>query len=219
MMEAAMASPPPERDQHTPGPCWATIWVSPRNTIRRVIDEGGHALATHLLGAASGVVWMLNGGIDSWFGPGATVPFRLVVSGVLGSIVGVAFLYVTGQVLAAVGRMLGGDGTAEDLRPAFAWGIVPALVAMFVAGPSLRWVVATVGSEVNAGRAAPLELLLMGLCLLLIWVAGGLWSWVTLSKCIAEIHRFSAWRGLACVVAIQVLPVVIGVLVAGMMSL
>lgn len=95
-------------------------------------------------------------------------------------------------------RFFGSDiPTAAKFGLAVLVGPLLGLAGVFVGG----FMSSVIGRMLGAADAPlPDHLLLPSLAVLIgatIMVIGGVWSLVTMTKCVAEAHRFSAWRALA----------------------
>ena len=195
-----------------------TIWLWPRATIRRIVasDPKRHVLL--LAGTCYALAalttqrsleavpsWNLpprkyftSGLFVQWlvalYNPTGVWPSReaeIATFVVLGAPVGIVWLYVCGAIVKWTGRLFGGTATAVDVRAAIAWAQVPFIVApvfSILASPSSSSAPCTncdVGSLFVFG--------VFGYAGLVIW------TFVLLVKCVAQVHRVSAWRGLGAV--------------------
>lgn len=191
---------------------WITIWTRPRATIRRIVDVDPRYQVVFLAGLAGA----LSGLESAWSRPPTSAapgigswPILVVLSVVIGGILGVIGLYINGVLLKWSGEMLGGSATYGEVRAALAWGQVPAIVAMAAGTISIL-----------LGAGAPLTALAGGslrgtsLGSTLFNAVLGLWSFVITLKCLGEVHRFSAWRALGAmaVVLLAVFVIALGVL-------
>lgn len=188
-----------------------SIWVRPRPTIRKIVDSDPDRLVLLLAGTwytlttlmarqwwsltphktvrprnyfASGlwVQWLLaiSNPAGTWPSPGAEV-LTIVL---LGGILGIVWLYANGALLKWTGQLLGGRADSFEVRAAFAWGTIP-----WIASSSCGLYY---GVPAQSGAFWPYSL---GLYVMLY-----IWGIVVLTKCVSEVHRFSAWRGLGAVV-------------------
>jgi hypothetical protein len=199
-------------DSTTP---FLTIWTRPRATIRSVVDSDPtrYVLLLAAIESASATLYVqkimeqqaptlhhplawyyLRGGLFvEWLvalcvpeSISTSRPTQVMVLLALGAIFGIGWLYVLGTILKWTGRLFGGTATSLEARAAIAWGQIPTILA-----PAFG---------IFAFRPAPCSN--CGLGFLLATGFGILVSWgfVSLIKCVAEVNRFSAWRGLGAVV-------------------
>jgi hypothetical protein len=191
-----------------------TIWTRPRATIRKIVDSDPtrHVLLlagiVYVLAALLVQRWLeatppqnlqprsyfLSGMFVQWlvalYNPTGVWPSRMaeiMTFVVLGVVLGIGWLYFCGAILKSTGRLFRGTATAIEVRAAIAWGQTP-WIAAFVSGSLWR-------IEANASRnetASPYPLLF--------YMVFFTWGFVTLIKCVSEVHHFSAWRGLGAVV-------------------
>ena len=175
---------------------WLSIWLWPRRTIRQIVGADpryGLPLIVVLAGLARG----LGTAVSANAGDTVTLPTILILAAVLGPLGWLLSIYVGGALLRWVGSWLGGEGEAEEVRAALAWATVPtiymlplwlAMIALFGAG--------LFASDIPRLQANPL-LAVPLLAFSLLDVGAALWAQVLLFLGLAEVHRFSVWRGLA----------------------
>jgi len=173
---------------------WFTIWISPRATIRRIVDADPDRFVLGIAwvaGALAALDIELSG--QQIPGRGALVadwlssfgPFGLGALAFTLGLVGVAMLYILGGLYRWSGGMLGGTARTVEVRSALAWAQVPAIYV------TVFGVIAAL-----AGPAAPLqpgELPSFSLWSLARIVLD-LWALAIPLKTLGEVHRFSAWR-------------------------
>lgn len=206
-----------------------TIWIRPRDTIRRIVDTNPtrHVL---LLAALSGAAESLDRAIGEGMGDRVSLPIVLVIVLALGPIGGIVTLYVGGWLLRRTGSWLGGVATVEEVRAALAWATIPTTLSRFLSSLVLIAVFrdeafTTLTPSTDALLAArPLLELLVGVLLVGIVVVGvvlGVWSLVISLKCLGEVHRFSAWRALgamAIAFAVILIPVLLVVFILNLLG-
>jgi hypothetical protein len=140
---------------------------------------------------------------------GASV-FGGVISGLIG-------LFLFGLLVRVSGRWLGGTGTAGRLRTAIAWACVPSVVSLALWIPEY-WIF---GRELFSADTPIMDerpFTLVGFAVLQIVL--GVWGLVILTKGVAQIHGFSAWRSLsAMIVAVLLIVLPVLALAIGIASL
>ncbi len=194
-MDTVAIAPP------VPSP-WLTIWLSPRRTIRRVID--GEAGATWWPVVALSALGQAIGALA--FDPDGSLAvsrsFMPVTIGIAQTIFGVV---VGPFLLAFVGGWLGGDADPSDIRHAIVWGNVPFAVAAVGWIPLALWFR---GSLSDPNADIPLALVPFMLAL----GVAALWSVVTQILALAEVQRFSVWRAIASVLILMIPVFLLGLL-------
>ena len=176
-----------------------SLWIAPRDTMRRLVDTDP---AGYVIGLA-----MLRGGLGrleiAWFSalsrrtPLSPVwPVGVAIGVVLGAIVGVIGLYVGAWLLGFFCRILGGVSSAIEMRAALAWSHLPGITAATV---SIALVLlGTVSppefkhSRLPVMTGSTIELMLLNAVLI------G-WGVVVQLNCVGEVNRFSAWRALGAI--------------------
>jgi hypothetical protein len=171
------------------------MWFAPRRTLRAILDSGDRR-AVLPLAAALGVSQALDQAANHDMGARAGLPAILATGIAVGAVAGPLVLLLAGSVLRWTGSWLGGRGSAVELRTGLAWGQVPAVSALPL------WVPVILAGGREVFRAAP-ELSASATATVLacgIAMAGAaLWGAATSVLCVAEAHRFSAWKGLGTV--------------------
>lgn len=209
-----------------------TIMIRPRATMRRVLDSLPDDLAIPLIVLATVSQFIVDEDYTRLAAALDTAPVLmggLIIIGVvaLGGGTTIALFYVFSFLVAQIGRLLGGSGTAERVRSGLAWGTVPFAWALLFRAPARalggETLITTVYSRGNGGSF--LESLNPDagfffpiLTLVLLEAAAAVWYLVLSSKCVGEAHRFSAWRGLASLVLgifIPLIALLITVITAG----
>ncbi len=185
---------------------WLTIWYMPRITMRAILDTDPKkdvlliAILIGLVSFFSGMLWAMMSTPDLVFmliGLGITV--------ILGPIVGLAWLYIMGGILWFTGMLLGGQGTAEEIRTALAWGNIPTLAfsallipVMLIFGVALPSPAELMLSDTVAPSAGPL--LTIASCLFLLTIPLFLYGfYYVFLQSLGEAHQFSGWRAFGSV--------------------
>lgn len=180
---------------------WFKIWIKPRETIREIINYNPDYLVIPLaiiagLGRALDRTWMsMIDSYDLYFGV-----FLVLVGGPLA---GVVSIYIGGELFSWIGKRLGGNGSAKEVRTALAWATIPWVLVLVI--DIFQMVIIKIFYSSNPLRyravieSSPTGLLptIYGAGLIVIGLATGVWLLVLLIKCVAEAHKFSSWRSLA----------------------
>ncbi len=177
---------------------WKTIWFQPRMTVRYFLDNGKphHPLyIILLLGFLSFLTTTLMNASEapsSYFG---TILGALIF-GTLSS--WISWWITAGLIYLVAAKILGGVGTYEQTRRAYAYGVLP-----LVMGQLALWI----PTALILGRQAFDDPLFLStfqstwiLLFTLVYIVIVVWSFVTLVNAVAEIHQFSGWRGFFSVV-------------------
>jgi hypothetical protein len=186
---------------------WLAMWLRPRATVRRVLDQNPKRDVL-VLAALAGVTSAFDAAGALTLGDryaNSDIVIVAIVAGALGGLVG---LYVWGWLVALTGRWLGGKAGPREARTAVAWGNAPAVWALPVYALGL-WLFGKELFETSQPRIEALP----GLGVAYLAVAPtltvmGVWGFVVLVRAVAEAHRFGAWKGLASVLLAAV-PVLV----------
>ena len=145
----------------------------------------------------------------------------LTVAGILFlvAIVGVGLFYVYAWIVTLVGRYaLEGAGSYREVLSALAWGLAPIIAALiyrfpvlFFSKPSSRAVSSAFGDTNvvwNPGLFGG-ESIVLAFLIGFLEVVFFFWFVLVSSITVGEAHRFSGWRGLACLLISWITPGII----------
>jgi signal peptidase I len=178
---------------------WTTIWLSPRETIARIVATRPAYLVLPL--AILGMIGSFYTELLS-FGVAAHLQGWKLWLGLVAAaaVAGVVWLYVSAFVLKWIGRMLGGEASALQLRAVLAWSAVPNIIG-FVAALAMTIAFAAYGVADTAG----VRLLIVGIF--------GLWSFVIFLLMLGRVQHFGFWRTIALYVLNLVLPLLLAIFI------
>lgn len=174
---------------------WTSIWTRPRATIRQIVDTDPKYMVIPLA-ILGGIVQAFDNASTRNLGDELPLGGIIVAALIGGPIGGLISLYLAGWFLRVTGGWLGGKANAEKVRAAIAWGQVPAIATL----PLIGVQIALFGIEMFTEFTPELDANDQMLYVLLATGVGemilGIWAIVAVIKCVAEVHEFSAWRGL-----------------------
>jgi hypothetical protein len=179
---------------------WTSIWFRPRATIRQIVDTDPKYMVIPLA-MAVGAVRSLQRVTTTEMLDGMSLTTAILIMSGVGLVLGPIGLYGWGWLVRWTGGWLGGGvATPEEARAALAWGHLPtvALIPIFLANLLLF------GTDAGGQLILEVENTLFAAMRALIFCVF-VWTTVSLTKCVAEVHRFSAWRGFFTVLVSQVL--------------
>ncbi|MDF3123514.1 YIP1 family protein [Rheinheimera sp. 1928-s] len=171
---------------------WTNIWFQPRQTIQEIIDTNAQ-YAVIPLAMLYGIWDVLTKASNKEMGDKYELSAILFGATVSGIICGLITLYVLGWLLKISGSWLGGKATAEHLRAAFAWGVIPAICTL----PLCFVEIALYGNEIFSSEtpaisANPIPFFV----LLAIQFLLACWASVLMFMCIAQVQGFSFWKAI-----------------------
>ncbi len=188
---------------HVEGNPWLTMWTRPRGTIRMIVDTDP-SRSVILLAVIYGISSTLSRSMQKDTGDVLPLPALLGLAFIGGSIGGIIGNWICGALVRWTGSWLGGVATLDECRAAIAWGSVPhavnlglMLVLLLVFGQDLF---RSTGLD-DVGMGKGVLLIAVGLT----QVTLGIWSAVLNVKAVAEVHRFSAWKGLGAFLLVGLL--------------
>jgi hypothetical protein len=195
-----------------------TIWLRPRATLRRILDYDPGLLVMDLA-KFSGISFFFQI-IEIQFNEVGSLFLELFLILILGWLFGVVSISIAGAIFHWTGSWLGGQGSAKELRAGIAWSSIPIMLLLIIEIPrkiliDMHWIEAlpgwlNFGQEINLMNV-PIQVnaLLLVVSILLLG-----WQGLLFVKCLAEAHRFSAWKGLAAsVLGLSIIAVPIGTFV------
>jgi hypothetical protein len=192
---------------------WVSIWVSPRRTIRQIVDNNP-SQSVYLLGALAGIYRFLNQAAKRSLGDYMSLGEILVLAILIGSLLGIFVVFVGGELFRWVGSKLYGKATAAQVRAAIAWSSVPEIILLLLFCPLIIMYGRDYFSSSIDWMSPMIFRLIIGVgflgLLLLIWRA------VLFVNCLAEVHEFSFWKGLlTTVLGLLIVIIPFGLLLIG----
>ena len=187
-----------------------TIWTEPRATIRRIVDTDPTRYVIALAAIGPG----LNGLAGQWSkamnGTGnlsVLWPLWVAFSVAFQAALGIVGLYIGAAILKWSGGLIGGVASRVEVRAAMAWSQVPGIAFEIV-------LLTAVLSGVPMPQAVKGSLPHVDPAfykVLAVEVVLGLWGGIVGLYCLAEVHRFSAWRAFCS----TLIPALVAMVVLG----
>ncbi|MGA8903222.1 signal peptidase I [Bradyrhizobium sp.] len=156
---------------------WLTVWLSPRQTIERLVAARPTYSVWPL--AILGTIASLYSQISVIDGAGYLLSWPLALSLlVFGALAGIVWLYLSGFMLSWIGRLFGGQASALHMRTVFAWSTLPTILGFVI--------ILAIGASAGQGGALDSVPLLVA--------AFSLWSFVVFLLMLGRVQRFGLWR-------------------------
>ena len=200
------------------------ILVSPRATIRAIVDRDPRERVIALV-AISGLVGGIAGAVSfrspQAFTIGArSIPlitassmWKLRLAQVIASpLLAIAFLYINASILRWSGGLFGGTARPVELRAALGWSSVASILAGLILIAFTLIDPPAIIAVSNPPSA--LALLARDWPQFVLSTVLSLYAFVISVNCIAEVHRFSAWRALGAITIQQMLVVGVSIVLA-----
>lgn len=169
---------------------WINIWLHPRQSIQEIVDSNAQ-YAVIPLAILYGIWDAITRAVRKDVGDVQELSAILLAVAVSGTIGGLITLYALGWLLKVSGSWLGGKATAEHLRAAFAWGVIPVICAL----PLYFIEITLYGNEIFSSETPEIsENPLPFFVLVAIEVMLAFWSSVLMFTCIAQVQGFSVWK-------------------------
>jgi len=178
---------------------WVSMWTQPRTTIQQIICENNQRPVL-LLAALLGFSQMLDRAGVLVLGGVQTLPVLLVSAAISGALVGITALYVSGYLLYWTGKLIGGKGSARDIRAAIAWSGIPIIWALLLLVPELILLGDAVFSADTPREDAGAVFYSAYLMFYVIELIIGVWAFVLLLLCVAQVQDFSVSKALVNII-------------------
>ncbi|MEM7083176.1 MAG: Yip1 family protein [Pseudomonadota bacterium] len=191
-----------------------SILIRPRQTIREIIARDPE-LHVYLIAALSGIANFLDRA--SMRNAGDELPLWgiLLTAFLFGPVSGLLGLWVSYHLIHFTGKWIGGAGSREDIRTAFAWASVPSILSLTVWFLMIAIVGHDMFTEATPTIDARLDIAIFVIVASLATVVFGIWWLVLLSNTIAEAQGFhSAWKGLGNLILTGLVILVVVVCIA-----
>jgi hypothetical protein len=174
---------------------WLSIWLQPRQTIREHVDNVSYG-KIFLFTALLGFTFSLDHAQSQLLGDKYELAPILISSVITGIVFGFLFWYAISRLSLWMGHLFNGHGTWEEVRGATLWASIP-----FIAKLGLWLIQLLLFGHENFTEVAPviessLLLVILFNLFLLLQILLVIWYVFVFSKAIAEVHGFSAWKGL-----------------------
>lgn len=177
-------------------PSWLSIWIKPRETIRRIVTTKPR-YQVYLLAALAGLGQFLDSASTRNWGDSLSFPVIIVICVLVGPFGGLLSIYITGALFRWTGSWFGGRATSDEVRAAIAWSLVPNLFSY------LLWIPLLVlqGTEIFTSSTTNIEsnpilgLLILGI--LFVQIILSFWTLVLYLICLSEVHKYSIWKTIA----------------------
>jgi hypothetical protein len=176
-----------------------SIWIKPRETIRKIVDTDPTKYVT-VLAMLAGIGQALDRSSSRNAGDSLPLIAILGICLIFGPIGGIISLYIGGALYRWSGSWLGGQASSEEVRAAIAWSSIPTIFILPLWIPELL----LFGEELFTKSTPRLDanpflaVILFGF--LAIELIVGVWAFVILLKSLGEVNKFSAWKALGSLI-------------------
>ncbi|WP_245662296.1 YIP1 family protein [Melghirimyces thermohalophilus] len=173
---------------------WIRIWIHPRSVIREALIHSERKQEWLLILLFGLMLGLKQASLRS-LGDALSFSLILILSLVLGPLLGALAWYIVSGIAYGVGRWLDGTASWEEIQTAVAWASIPFSMKLVLWIPQLAFF----GQEMFTTTVSSLEgsawLWVLYTLLTLIDSVISIWYFVVLCKGVGQAHDFSAWRG------------------------
>jgi hypothetical protein len=183
---------------------WLEIWIRPRATIRRIVQENP-SRSLWLLSAIYGFGSLLNNAQTLALGQKFTPLAIFLFAAILSPLWGYVFLSIWSAVVYWVGKCFKGSGTFQTVRTAYVWSCVPFIVNV------ISWIALTFlfGAHLfmlNSGNRELSENLVFFLfVILIVRLCMAIWSLVIYLNALAEVQNYSVLKAIFNVIVASII--------------
>lgn len=190
---------------------WFSIWKSPKETMREIldVDPNRHVL---VLSAVAGIVEAFDWATDNNLGDSYSLFVVLLICFASGPIVGLVFVHLVAWLLRKTGNWLGGKASFIETRSAIAWSSVPIIWTLLFWIPAIAIFGNKLFQNVDIDLQSDFLLIPPLIIVAIAAVVIGIWFLFVFFNCLGEAHRFSAWKALAATI-IGLLIVTVGIVI------
>lgn len=182
---------------------FVTIWTRPRDTVRQALGVRPMGLIYVLIIAATVLQILVNAYDENLVFE--FTPTLTIIAIVLGAGLGLVGWVFIAWMYRIVGRWFGGRGTAGEMRIGLGIAYIPTLVASVFAMSGVLLLEGMYYSQTGVTFSIMASV---------VSIVFSIWAFVTQVKAIAEVHEFSAWRGLGTLLITGVIIGIVAVILA-----
>lgn len=192
---------------------WLEIWIRPKATIRRIIQENPNR-SLWLLSAIYGFVSLLNDAQALALGLKFSALAIFLIAVILSPLWGYAFLSFWSLVVYWTGKWFKGIGHFQTIRAAYAWSCVPVIINV------LSWLVLAAFFRsrlflINSGNSEISEALVYFLFFIFILrLIVAVWSLVIYLNALAEVQKYSVLKAIFNVIVTSLLMIPVFALIS-----
>ncbi|MGF7089535.1 hypothetical protein JOD24_003418 [Kroppenstedtia sanguinis] len=180
---------------------WVSIWLHPQETIAEWVGKTEKKHLVWLI-CLSGYAIYLEQAAGRGLGDSTALPAIFLFGLIWGPLYGWITWFLIGGLSHLFSRLLDGKANWVETRVAFAWSTIPLIAKLLLWIPQL----ALFGKEMFTEQTPMLDSSPIGMLLfILFWIVDmslNVWFFITLSKALGEVHRFSPWQGFFSLVCI-----------------
>lgn len=174
---------------------WFSVWTQPRDTIQQIVDENYEDMVLLLAVLPVLMQWLYYVGISIL----SNLPLSsisLAISITAGVVLSIVLLYVNGAVTRWTGLWFDGNASAENIRAAIAWSMVPAIagLSLMLLGVALSGL--TMHTEAQSADWASRMTSFAQTGFALLQCVTMLWSVVIYINMLSQVQGFSIWKAL-----------------------
>lgn len=174
---------------------WLTIWTSPRQTIRHILETAPKR-KTFLLAVVFGLQYLLSF-YHALLTQGTFVnPYLMIGALVFSPLLGYILFYISSFILFIVGKLFKGKAIFSHVYAAVAWSVVPFIVNVVL------WFCFFVFFTFDTSLFDSVYYLIFGI---VVGYIIPIWSFILLINCLKEVQQYSTLRSIGTIL----LPVVV----------
>ena len=196
---------------------WTQMWFLPRPTIRQIVESNPNQKLPLLI-AGAGIAHALSFAAGTGMGKNTPLPALILFAIIMGPVSALLTVWVGGYLLRWSAAKLGGSATVAETRAAIAWSWVPIVTILPLWIPRyILFADELFKLETPRIDSIPTLSFLFDFINSIEFIVV-IWGALLLYSALAEINRFSAWRGFVSVlfaISIVYIPLLLILLLIG----
>jgi len=174
---------------------WLRIWFYPRQTIRAIIDHDPK-YGRNVLAILIGVFNFLEHASKQNLGNMLSLAWIILLSLILGPVIGLLAIYVTGKYMRWVGSLLGGKSKEAEIRAVVAWAAIPDALLMLIYIPIIAIYKENLFTSNWLIDDNLMLLISTSYAMIILGIIALIWKIILFVACFAEVHHFSILRSI-----------------------
>ena len=162
---------------------WLLIWVSPRKTIRQIIEENPKKNFFLLVFLVSIAGLFSEHSINNLF----VYPLITIIFPFIAYLLSLAVIYINAELLEWTGKWIGGQGNREEIRAALVWSFVPVIWSSIIKIINLTLTIEVFNNNIASSFRYVLYFVEQII---------SIWAIIIYLQCLGETQKFSIWKSL-----------------------
>lgn len=192
---------------------WLTVWYRPRATVRSAINHRSLNVLI-FLAMMAGITYAFDRAISKNMGDDMATIMVLLFVIVVGAIAGIVSWFIWSVILYYSGKLLNGKGTPREMDTGLAISFIPLAFSGIFCVLDVLFLREKLFAD---AMLSPFQIGWLLFSAFIVFILS-LWSFFLMIKAVAEVHRFSSWKGLLAIIipGAVLLLIILGILLIAM---